>query len=456
MVKQASSAPAEEHFQSDPSEPDRSRQRVTEKCQRQEISSTSSTEQQPFKTQSEQDQQQEDHLSSPEENNNNIYPVEDLFVTFSNDMDIDSIKNISNYQIKYWFESTSLNVNTDNTPLTERFIQQFIEKIEELPKNCGKSKLNFAAVLKKKKKQYLNIKKINNAVGARWPSQSFIDKCNDKIQKKENIKQYTVAIVFKDDDAQISPLIVPDILTVNNCDCIIKYKLHSEEILIRVLHHYLQNNGNNVQHVFIYTHYSPCKLRKEECREPCMLLLQRTADQWYNEYGFGTEVVYDVSWVVTPKYFNDVNYSHISHEEVIPFFKSIIEDSDNIPFELYTQFFNELKPEKFVNKDIQSELQKLKALPTSVRLKNEHLEEGYKIIANLENIQDQDNRIKCDTLKKKFEDIVNKSSIVPIREILYKDFNTTVDYLIANDLQEDDSSHLKLHHILDRNPGHPG
>ena len=434
---------------------------------------------QPCSLSSEGDEQQEDHLSSPEENNNNIDQVEDLFVKFSNDMDIDSIKNISNYQTQNvfgvflngtliksikktnsssisqqansCFESTSLNVNTDNTPPTGRFIQQFIEKIKEICKNCGKRKAFFFVDLKK---QYLNMKKVNNAVGARWPSQSFIDKCNCKIQTGKKT-QYAFAIVFYK-DGQISPLIVPDTLTVNNSDSTIKYKLHSEEILITVLHHYLQNNGNNVQHVFIYRHYSPCKVREEECRESCMLLLQRTADQWYNKYRFHTEVVYKESWGVRPNYFDDVNHSHISPKEVIPFFKPIIEKCDNIPFNLNTTFFNKLKPEKFVNKDIQSELQKLKALPTSVRLKNEHLEEGNRIIANLENIQDQDNGIKCNTLKKKLEDIVNQSSMVPIRNIMYKDFNTTVDYLIANDLQLDDSSHLKLHHILDRNPEHPG
>lgn len=155
------------------------------------------------------------------------------------------------------------------------------------------------------------MKKVNNAVGARWPSQSFIDKCNCKIQTG-NKKQYSCAIVFyKDGDAQISPLIVPDTLTVNNSDSTIKYKLHSEEILITVLHHYLQNNGNNVQHVFIYRHYSPCKVREEECRESCMLLLQRTADQWYNKYRFGTEVVYKESWGVHPGYFNYLKYSDI-------------------------------------------------------------------------------------------------------------------------------------------------
>ena len=55
------------------------------------------------------------------------------------------------------------------------------------------------------------------------------------------------------------------------------------------------------------------------------------------------------------------------------------------------------------------------------------------------------------TLRKKWDERVNNRFMILIRETIYKDFNAAVDYIIAKDLQLDDTSPFKLYHILDRN-----
>ena len=302
-------------------------------------------------------------------------------------------------------------------------------------------------------KWYLKKKeKVNNVeVGAGWPSQSFIEKCDRMIQIGKK-KQYAFAIVFnKNGDPQISPLIDPDM--DNNSDST-ENDLHSEEILITVLDHHFQNNGNNVTHVFIYTHFSPCKEREEECRESCMLLLTIAADRWKKDYGFSTEVVYKESWGVGPDYFNYLKYSDIYPKGIVNiFFEQFIDKCANISFKLVSKYFNEMDPETFENEEIQNILKQLKELANSVGLRKDHLEKGEEIIVRLENIQGQGENIvrKCKTWRMKLYEMINNSFMIPIRERVYKDFNAAVDYIIAKDLQLDDKIPFKLHHILDRN-----
>lgn len=303
-------------------------------------------------------------------------------------------------------------------------------------------------------KEYLNIKKeVNNAVGAAGcPSQSFIDKCDRMIQTGMK-KQYAFAIVFyKNGDCLISPLIQPHTLTMNNTDSTIEYLLHSEEILIAVLDHYFQTNGNNVKHVFIYTHYSPCKLRKEDNRDPCMLLLQITADQWHNKYGFCTEVVYKWPWGVCSDFFNCLQYSDIYPKgKVNTFFKPIIEKCDKIKYKLDSPYFKGLDPEDFKNEYVQSGVKKLKKLAKSSGLRKDHLEMGEYIIGHLEKAQDQDIGIKCKLWRKKLHEMVNNGFMILIRKTISKEFNPAMDYLMANALQMVNKGHFWLRHILDRN-----
>ena len=266
--------------------------------------------------------------------------------------------------------------------------------------------------------------------------------------QKANKKQYAFAIVFfKDSVAKISALIEPYTLSTDN-------KRHSEEILIKILDYYFQKNGNNVKHVFIYTHYSPCKDRVEECRESCMSLLKRTADQWQNDYGFSTEVVYKESWGVASDYFNHLKYSDIYPKGIVnKCFEQVIEICDNIPFQLKSKYFNKLDPKTFKNKDIQNYLEQLKELANSVGLRKDHLKEGKRIIASLENFQDQNIKIKCQLYRKNFYEMVKNCFMKLFRKTISQKYNTEVDYIIAMHLQQDDKSTFRLYHTQDRYPG---
>ncbi|XP_036933731.1 uncharacterized protein LOC119007888 isoform X2 [Acanthopagrus latus] len=480
MVKQASSAPAEEHFQSDPSEPDRSRQRVTEKCQRQEISSTSSTEQQPFKTQREEDQQQEDHRSSPE---NNIFTEialekHDLFKF----QDINSWKQFSLELIAYYKSLCLLSIeNTNNLhPVTSTTasaqdsqaasVSPNDNSLDGFTYNIGRFTLWLTERLKQTKhdddddkkktdlfidmmKLHTNMEKIIIlSVEAGEPLQSLLDKDHEQHGRVE--KQYAFAVVF---------LIRGK--TVISSRCYPRHstkRSHSEEILIEKLDDFFQNNGANVQHVFIYTHNSPCTKREKAHIEPCMFLLRKKADQWHNEYGFSTGIAFRRFWGQSrPNFFDFVTEIPSPRSAFYPY----NEKCERIPFKLDWKDFK-LKPGDILNltdvevrksmtrrQDMISVFHSLKGFAeTSFGLRTDYLETGGKMIAqSLKKFQDLDIWINISkTLKEKWDEMVNNSFLSLIRETITADFNAAVVHLAVEDLQLGDNSPLKLYHILER------
>ena len=208
---------------------------------------------------------------------------------------------------------------------------------------------------------------------------------------------------FKDGKTVISSLCYPCHSTKrSHSDSIIRDTLHSEEILLKNLDHFFQNNGANVQHVFIYTHNSPCTIREKTHIEPCMFLLQKKADQWLNKYGISTAVAFKRFWGQShPNYFNYVTEIPSPSSVFYPY----TEKCGSMSFELVNKAFNKLKPGDILNltdvevkkrpklcKDIGSVLTSLKELTeTTFGLKTDHLERRERIIVqSLQNVQDLD------------------------------------------------------------------
>ena len=104
---------------------------------------------QPCSLPREEDQQQEDHPSNPVKNNNNIfnYPIENMFVKFSDDMDINHLTKTVQLDLPSFInlgniceKSTSVDDNTDNTPHTGKRILWFKKRIKEISNNDSKKK----------------------------------------------------------------------------------------------------------------------------------------------------------------------------------------------------------------------------------------------------------------------------------------------------------------------------
>lgn len=301
------------------------------------------------------------------------------------------------------------------------------------------------------------------SVEASEPFQSLLDKHQKQHGGEE--KQYAFAIVFfKDGKTVISSLCYPrHSKKRSHSESIITDILHSEEILIKELGNLFQNNGANVQHVFIYTHNSPCTKREKAHIDPCMFVLQKNADQWLNKYGFSTSVAFKEFWGQSrPNYFNFVTVIPSDGSAFYPY----IGKCDSMSFKLFSKDFNKLKSREILNfkdvedrkrlklcKDIQSVLTSLKKVAETFGLKTDHVERGERmIVQSLENFQDLDIWINVSkTLRAKWVEMVNNSFLSLIRETLTFDFNAAQVHLAVEDLQLGDNCPLKLYHILDRN-----
>ncbi|XP_030252986.1 uncharacterized protein LOC115569180 [Sparus aurata] len=469
-------------------EPDSSRQQIPEKRQRQETPSTSSTVLPFFIHEREEDQQQEDHHSNLEnylfkeisyeyDSFNKLFKVQYIdsrqqfileLIAHHESLCLPSIENTSNLQpvtstTASAQDSPAANVSPNNnssvgiTYNTGAFIMWFQDKLKESKDDEKKTDL-FIDIMK----LYLKLEKlIIPLVEADEPMQSLFDKHQKKHSRKE--KQYAFAIVFfKDGKTEISSLFYPRHSTKrSHSDSIIRDTLHSEEILIKNIDNLFQNNVDDVQHVFIYTHNSPCMKREKTHIDPCMFLLRKKADQWLNKYGISTTVAFKRFWGQShPNYFNYV--TDISSPSSV--FYPYTEQCDSMSFKLD---FKKLTPGEILNltdvevkkrpklcKDIESVLTSLKELTeTTFGLKTDHVERGERmIVQSLENFQDLDIGIKISkTLREKWVEMVNNSFLSLIRETITADFKTAQVHLAVEDLQLGDNSPLQLYHILDRN-----
>ena len=315
---------------------------------------------------------------------------------------------------------------------------------------------------------YSNIVKlIIPSVEAGEPLQSLFYQHYKQHSGEEN--QYAFAVVFLKDGKTVPfSRKRPHSRKKSKSDSIITDTLHSEEILIKELDHFFQDNGANVQYLFIYTYNSPCIKREEAHIEPCMFLLRKKTYQWYNIYGFYTGVAFEWFWRESHvNFFNYITKIPSPRSEFYPYVKKC----HDIPFKLICKDFKKLKPGDILNlkvvearnrsklcKDIRSRLTSLTELAeTSSGLITDHLETGEKMtnVQSLQNIQDLDIWINiCTTLRQKWVEMVNNSFLSLIKKTITADFNAAVVHLAVEDLQLGDNGPLKLYHIQDGSLNH--
>ena len=436
----------------------------------------------------EEDQQQEDHLSSPENiiftelilEEYHLFKVQDInlwkpfilgLTAYYTSLCLTSIENTSNVHpvtstTASAQDSQAVDVLSNNNSLDGftynrgKFTQWLTERLKQT-KHDDKKTVLFSGIIK----LHSMIKKlVIPSVDPGGHLQSLLNEHQKKHSREE--KQYAFAIVdFRNGKRMRSPSYDPRHSTKrSHSDSINRDTLHSEEILLKNLDHFFQNNGANVQHVFIYTHNSPCTKREKAHIDPCMSLLRKKADHWHNEYGFSTSVAFKEFWGQShPNYFNYVTVIPSDGSAFYPY----IGKCESIPFKLDCKDFNKLKPGEILNlkdvedrkrlklcKDIQSVLTSLKELAkTLFGLKTDHVERGERmIVQSLENFQDLDIWINISkTLREKWVEMVNNSFLSLIRKTITVDFNAAQVHLAVEDFQLGDNSPLKLYHTLDRN-----
>ncbi|XP_034546462.1 uncharacterized protein LOC117817809 isoform X2 [Notolabrus celidotus] len=222
--------------------------------------------------------------------------------------------------------------------------------------------------------------------------------------------------------------------------------LHAEEILIPDLDKFLFNNRKKVRSILIYTLYSPCLKRSQDCT-CCMFLLVEKAYQWYREYGIITEVFFTKFWGLNnPNLFKNITYSQISSDgrPLSQYLKPLLRlDSKN--FTNYFKQNSKNKQKKFITKNIQKTYEEVKDVPRTIK---DHLEQGKKIIDKIIDTLNIHPKT-MDSLRNVWEKLVLDSSMPQIRDKINPDFNIAVVKLFLKvlDLYTPNRSPFKLHHI---------
>ncbi|XP_041845710.1 uncharacterized protein LOC121642815 isoform X2 [Melanotaenia boesemani] len=173
-------------------------------------------------------------------------------------------------------------------------------------------------------------------------------------------------------------------LLMKNCTWVIsnQYKpnhansLHSEEILLNDLNTFLQDEGDEVSALFIYTFNSPCLHRYN--KTPCMFLLLDQSPIFKHFYGFQRHIFYTKNYgIAGPHYYKNIKYSDISHSGSP--FQKFCKDQEKVAFNIKSNFQNLIKEffennhEKNLYKD------KLKSALNCHRTRQEHLDQGHEI-----------------------------------------------------------------------------
>lgn len=165
-----------------------------------------------------------------------------------------------------------------------------------------------------------------------------------------------------------------------------------------------------------------------------MFQLLDKAYEW-QKYGVCTTVAYSKCYGLSgPKYFQSLSYSSIL-DPCSNFYPYTVKFQKQ-PFKLNPQFFKNTediyrlisgvdgKEQKSkCNETIKLSLDILKNLATvSFCTRDEHLRRGKKTIFNLTSLPDK----VCEKLCEKWTEVVNNSVMIPIREQITADFNTSV------------------------------
>ncbi|XP_041800011.1 uncharacterized protein LOC121611498 [Chelmon rostratus] len=239
-----------------------------------------------------------------------------------------------------------------------------------------------------------------------------------------------------------------------------KAATHSEEILIKQLDDFLCQEGAVVKRIWIYSHNSPC-LQRENKTVPCMFQLLHKACEWYKHYKVLTDVSFTKPWgLCGPNYFQHLNYRMIScpHSN----FHSYVEKCKDIPFKLDHNNLRDIFKKKDIsntlshvrNSDkntlrcgIKSARQTLvRAAQSSFGLRDDHLRCGKEVIDSFDFLPGAKDKV-YERLQMEWTEMVNNSSLTPIREAITDKFNNGTVNLFQEELKSfvGNSCPLRLH-----------
>lgn len=282
-------------------------------------------------------------------------------------------------------------------------------------------------------------------------------------QKHEGCeKQFAFAFVdCKNGKYKFWPPVYPH--HANNNSASSSTTTHSEEILIGNINDFLQK-GTKPLIILIYSYNSPCCKREKRNIDPCMFKLLYSANQWYNEYGIITVVAFTKFYGLSgPIFFSNVDRDICTSNDFCPY----IEKCKKIPFSLDSKDFRKKKREMIdkcmdltkerveatyrykLHQDITSAVcDLLKLAEISFCLKEQHLDSGVKMISSFTFHQKVKDKL-FETLKVKWDKMVDNSSASLIRERMTTDFNTGIVKLFVNNLKSffGNSSPLYLYQV---------
>nr|XP_033488572.1 uncharacterized protein LOC117260659 [Epinephelus lanceolatus] len=437
-------------------EPDSSRQQIPDMLEREEKTSTTSSELQlqspqrspkklflrprsskPDKVSHpppwEEDLQPEDHPCSPTKKILNLESHE-----FQNN---DFIENV---QFQNITKDKNLNLHPIVNPEKVTFSTQSVKDSFEKQTNISDKTELFT-----KMKSHLTLDKESSIdiMPHDELMKSVLAYYHAKHQRQE--KQYAFAVAYlKNGYWIIFPTVYPD-HSKRGGRSAVPTKKHSEEKLIQQIDDFLKKNGTQVIKLLVFSYNSPC-LRRENNAICCMFLLSQKAVQWHNMYGFFTKVAFTKPWGLTgPNFFKRLTYSDISDPGSV--FFSYIEKCKNTPFKVNQKKLNEVR--NFFRKLsslTKSTFHKLNQPKTSCHNKKDHLERGITIIKSEfpPEVREENITLLNQSITQ-WEDFINDESMSPIREKITTDFNNAVVQLFVKELKffGGDSSPLKLYQV---------
>lgn len=366
-------------------------------------------------------------------------------------------------------KNDNLTANLDCSDVTNR-TQLLIDSWEETTDCCDKTEMynRLMGLLPSKGEEDGNDAACSDTV-RQWHIKDFSSR------EPERDKQFAYAMVhLKDKSRKDFPAVHPEFQKKKKKESgalrtkadqsrpTIRASTHSEEIVIKQLDDYLQHNGTMVKHILIYTLNSPCLKRGDQI-VPCMFQLLHKAHEWRQHYGVCTDVAFTKFWGLSgPNYFKYLNYSTISCPSS-PFHSHIVKCED-VHFKLdaknlrdifnKSDISNTLSHVKDTDKNtlrrgITSARKKLVNLAeTSFGLRGDHLDRGKQTIDSLTFLPAVQHKV-CEKLQEQWKEMVDKSSMTPIREYMAEEFNCAVVHHFREQLKSflGNSSPLQLHCI---------
>lgn len=414
------------------------------------MSAASSTEQQRFSPQRVEDQQQEDLPSSFSllkptfDFNFLLTPIPNSKIINSNNINYNQTKftwsscaenDIAMYDYKDKMTTQITDKGFDFTNIKDWFFQKFLQ-------NNSKTEL-FNRVMK-----LSSDTQSIDSVGVDELWESFQKHYPKTYEERKTQHGFAVVSMKNDGKCWVSEEVIPRHKNKKSNKSANTFTEHTEEILIQQVDEFLQNTRTQVKLIFIYTLNSPCLKRETKNIAPCMFQFLERAHQWHREYGIPTVVGFTKFWGLSgPNYFRDLLYSKISCPSSV--FYPYIEKCKGIPFKLDCKPFREKNRKSNIYKtllsvnetdrcklqnDIKSAQCALMKLEGDYVVRKKHLDRVKEMIARF-TFHPQVQDAICEILTDNMYEIVNNSSMIPIREKIVTDFNRAVVQLFGKQLK---------------------